>query len=64
MMEGKLNASEIDEDSITVVSVLEGIVELMCSRYCKWPDLWDEEKEGIELCESDICKDCPLSRLV
>lgn len=35
----------------------------MCQNYCKYPDIWDEEKEGIELCESDICANCPLNRL-
>ena len=26
-------------------------------------DAWDEEKEGCELMDSDICKNCPLNRL-
>lgn len=42
---------------------LEKIANEICDKYCKYPDTWDSEKEGMELCESDICKDCPLSRL-
>lgn len=50
--------------SLSIQQQMEEIVEDMCSKYCKWPDLWDEEAEGIELCESDICANCPLNRLV
>ena len=38
------------------------IAEEVCNNYCKYPEQWDEEKEGIELSESDICANCPLSR--
>lgn len=48
----------------TIPQILEEAVEQMCSKYCKYPEQWDEEAEGIELCESDICKNCPLNRLV
>ena len=41
---------------------LERIAEDICNHYCKYPDQWDEEKDG-DLSESDICRDCPLSRL-
>ena len=46
-----------------VTKIIEEVAEEMCTNYCKWPDLWDEEKEGMELCESDYCKECPLNRL-
>lgn len=52
----------MNERSIT--QQLQDIVEDACQNYCKWPDLWDEEAEGIELCESDICKNCPLNKMV
>lgn len=42
---------------------LEQIAEDFCNNYCKYPDIWDEEKEGYELCESDICANCPISKL-
>ena len=46
-----------------VSSLLIEIADEICTNYCKYPDIWDEEAEGVELCESDICKNCPLSRL-
>ncbi len=42
---------------------LEEIANEICNNYCKYPEQWDEEKEGCELCESEYCKNCPLSRL-
>ena len=47
-----------------IVKQLNQIVEDVCQNYCKYPDNWDEDKEGVELCESDICANCPLNRLV
>ena len=47
----------------TIKDIFEDITETMCSHYCKYPDIWDPEKEGIELADSDICKNCPLNRL-
>ena len=41
----------------------EEIAEQMCEHYCKYPHTYDEEKEGTPLCESEICKNCPLTRL-
>ena len=52
------------EEVKTIPRILEEVIETICSKYCKYPDLWDEEAEGIELCESDICVNCPLNRLV
>ena len=47
----------------TVPQILLEVVEEMCDKFCKYKDTWDEEAEGIELCESDICGNCPLNRL-
>lgn len=52
-----------EEQCKTIVQQMQDIVDEMCDKFCKWPDLWDEEAEGIELCESDICKNCPLNKL-
>lgn len=49
-------------DKKTITQQIQEIAEEVCNHYCKYPDLWDEEKEGIELSESDICANCPLSR--
>ena len=39
------------------------IDEKICSSYCKYPDIWDEEKEEMPLMDSDICQNCPLNDL-
>ena len=36
----------------------------MCTDYCKWPDLWDEDAEMMPLNESRYCKNCPLTSLL
>lgn len=51
------------EKEKTISQQFEDITREMCEKYCKWPDLWDEEKEGVELCESEHCKNCPLNKL-
>lgn len=48
----------------TIPKILEEVVEEMCSKYCKWPDLWNESMEDCELSESSICQNCPLNKLV
>ena len=35
----------------------------ICEKYCKYPDEYDEEKEGVPLCDSEICKNCPLNKI-
>lgn len=51
------------EGKKTISSQLQEIVEEFCNDYCKHPYTWDEEKEGCELSESDICANCPLNRI-
>lgn len=52
-----------DDPKLSIPQILEKTVEEVCSNYCKYPDQWDEEKEGCELSESEICMNCPLNRL-
>ena len=52
------------EEYRTIPKILEDVVEDMCHNYCKYPEQWDEEKEGMELADSDFCLKCPLNRLV
>lgn len=52
----------MDNDRHTVTELIEMIAGVMCDQYCKYPEQWDYEKNG-ELCESDVCKNCPLLRL-
>lgn len=47
----------------SITSQIHEITEDMCNNYCKYPESWDEEREGCELSESDICSNCPMSRL-
>lgn len=49
--------------NMTIPQQMEEIVGEMCSQFCKWPHLWDEEAEGMELTESEHCRNCPLNRL-
>lgn len=44
----------------TISQQLNEIAEEFCDKYCKYPTIWDEEKDG-ELSESEICKNCPLT---
>lgn len=50
-------------EQMSITGILESVKEDMCSKYCKYPDIWDEEKEGCELYDSEICENCPLGRL-
>ncbi len=47
----------------TVNEIIEEVKYKICEDYCRYPREWDEEKEGKELCESEICENCPLNRL-
>lgn len=38
------------------------IIEEMCEKYCKYPDIYDEEKEETPLYDAK-CRECPLERL-
>lgn len=40
----------------------EEIAEQICDEYCKYPQQWDEEKEGVPLSDSEVCRNCPLNR--
>ena len=48
----------------TIPKILEDVVVEMCSKYCKYPEQWDEEAEGMDLADSEHCQNCPLNRLV
>lgn len=52
------------QEKITCAKIMEDVISKMCDEYCKYPEKWDEEKEGMELRESEICQHCPLSRLL
>ena len=52
------------EKQKSIVEILNEVVDDICNNYCKWPEKWDEEKEGKELSDSEICDNCPLNKLV
>lgn len=54
---------QLIEDRNTISLLFEHIKYKMCDKYCKYPYEWDAEKEGMELCESEICANCPLNIL-
>lgn len=47
----------------TISQEFEDIKEQICNEYCKYPGQWDEKVMGYELCESEVCAQCPLNRL-
>lgn len=47
----------------SVTEQIEDIAADICRNYCKYTETWDEEKEGCELSESEVCTNCPLNRL-
>lgn len=48
----------------SITQVLQQVVETMCNDYCRYPREYDEDADGVPLCESEICAACPLNRLV
>lgn len=47
-----------------VTEILEEVADVFCNEYCKYPHIWDEEKEGCELSDSERCRNlCPMNRL-
>lgn len=45
----------------TIVAQLQEIAEAICNDYCRYPREWDDA-DG-DLCESEICANCPLNKL-
>ena len=44
-----------------ISEMLEDIASEMCDHYCKYPIVYDpEEHDDVELCDSEICANCPL----
>ena len=48
----------------TVTQQIQDVVDDMRNNYCKYPCAWDEDEQGIPLEDSEVCANCPLSRLV
>lgn len=48
----------------SIARQIQDVADDMCNNYCKYPETWNVEAEGCELSESEVCANCPLSRLV
>ena len=59
----KREAAGLINLDMSIPQMIEKVASEFCDKYCKYPEQWDEEKEGCELCVSDICKNCSLNRL-
>lgn len=46
-----------------ISETLEEVKVQMCEDFCRYPLEWNEEEQGVELCESEHCQNCPLNRL-
>lgn len=55
--------SENEKKDRGLLQQIQDIADEICKNYCKYLDIWDAEKEGCELMESDICQECPFNRL-
>lgn len=51
------------EKDETVRDIIEEVKAEMCQYYCKWPEKWDRDAEGVELEDSPLCLNCPMGRL-
>lgn len=63
LMDEEINEEDDMEKEKTISEIIEEVKTDICMNYCKYPGARDEEKMGIELPESEICKNCPLDRL-
>lgn len=43
---------------------LEYAASCICDAKCIYPHIWDEERMGCELSESEVCRNCELNQLV
>lgn len=54
-----------DERPKSIVDQITEVADMFCENYCKYPNEWDEEEhDGLELFDSEICQNCPLTRLI
>ena len=50
---------------MNVAQILENVCTDICNDYCKYPHIYKpEEHDDVELCDSEICNNCPLSKLI
>ena len=53
------------ENQENIIKQLQDMAANPCNNYCKYPLIYDPEKnDNVELCESEICANCPLTKLL
>lgn len=51
------------EEALKNKAIAEEVATDICNHYCKYPLIWNEKANGVELSESDICKNCPMTKI-
>ena len=53
---------------MTVTEQIQQTVETMCDKFCKYPERYlaviENQDEAQEVMIEEVCKDCPLNKLV
>lgn len=49
--------------NMSVSEIIDEVKDDVCEKLCKYQAEWDEEKEGVDLTDSEFCRNCPLDRL-
>lgn len=57
------NYRQKNKVDMTIPEQLQYLADQICNTRCKYPDIWDEKKEGKPLDESEYCDQCPLNQL-
>lgn len=50
-------------ENVINYDAIEEIKEQICDYYCRFPGMYDKQTEELEMCDTDVCKNCPLNRL-
>ena len=47
---------------MSVSEIIDEVKDDVCEKLCKYQAEWDEGKEGVDLTDSEFCRNCPLDR--
>lgn len=55
---------KINDKTRLARTIMDQVIEEMCDKYCKYPEIWEKEHPGEDLSEYGPCAvECPLNRL-
>ena len=58
-----IEVSDMAEEKNNIIQQLMDLTDEICNNYCKYPLIYKpEEHDGVDLCESEICAECPLTK--